>query len=136
MKQRRLTILERELAEQLLHSGVTATDVAHRFGISRQAVSRIKQAAGIRADRAYKPRPPAPVVIPDKALDWQRALLEGRRDSKLRISDAAYKVGVTPDALRHWEKGRHVPNIEDLRAALSLYGYEVVITRPRQDPGS
>jgi transcriptional regulator with XRE-family HTH domain len=152
MKQRRLTILERELAEQLLHSGVTATDVAHRFGVSRQAVSRIKQAAGIKADREFKPRSPAQVVVPAKALDWQRALLEGRRDSKLRIADAAYKLGVTPDSLRSWERADHIPNIENLKAALSIYGYDVIIckrgpevvipsrpsslTRPRPVPGS
>jgi DNA-binding XRE family transcriptional regulator len=120
----RLTREQRAEALALLKAGERPGDVAARYGVSRQAMSQFRRRAGL-AERVARVAPPRPVAVPSKALDWQRLLIEARGAAGYTLVEAAYRVGVEPTTLSRWERGEHLPLIENLRAALNAYGWDL-----------
>lgn len=126
----RLSKQDLELAKLELLAGARPYLVADKYGVSRQSMSRLRLSLlGYDAKLNTGGRPPAGRAASKNATDWQRVLCNARASLGMSLNEAGGKIGINGTTLASWEEGRRMPSVENLRAALNFYGYELVILR-------
>ena len=55
-------------------------------------------------------------------MEFKISLAAARVNAGLKQGEAAEKIGVMPQTLRNWEKGKTAPNISQVNKMCSIYG--------------